>query len=150
MPELKASAVTEVERPKVPAEEMVYLTIPAEDLYDNKHPGVRLIGGSIKRWNEDRGCWVDTGKAGTSLSFEAGKTYQLPAAIAEEVQQRLDLFDREDRRLLRPKADNRSLNQVNKGSMWAKGSVTSGESFDGAVAKEPGKAFTPTVLSWSK
>lgn len=145
MAELNAGKVKAAEKPVLEGEEMVYVTIPAEDMYDQTHPGVHLIGGSIKKF--ENGHWVDTGIAGTSIKFEPGVTYQVPATIGAEVEKILDKFNKEQVRLLRPKADAKSLNQVNKGSLWAKGAVTTGDGLESAFAAEKGKVLT---VNWSR
>lgn len=126
-------------------EDVVYVTIPAEDMYDQTHPGVQLIGGSIKVLKD--GVWKDSGKAGTNVKFEAGKTYLVPAAVGAEVTDRLKRYDKEQVRLLRPKIDSKSVSQVNKGSIWAKqgGAITSGDSLDTQFANEPSNHRVFTV-----
>jgi hypothetical protein len=118
MAELKKSSIMQVEA-KPESQEDVYLTVPGEDLYDSVHPGVMIIGGSPKKYINGR--WeADPDKAGTTLKFEAGKTYKVPASIAVEVQDRLNRFEKEQVRLLRPRTDAKSLAQVNSGTMWAR------------------------------
>jgi hypothetical protein len=73
-----------------------YVSIPQTDLFDQPHPGVRL----------------------NRVKFEAGKTYSVRADVALEVEDRLKKFNVEQVRLLRPNADRKSLNEVNKGSQW--------------------------------
>jgi hypothetical protein len=87
--------------PQVPvsSDDMVYVTIPSEDLYDYTHPGVQL----------------------NAVKFEPGNTYKVPAAVGAEVEQRLAMFNKEQIRLLRPKVDGKSINQVNSGSNWSRG-----------------------------
>lgn len=80
-------------------DEMVYVTIPSEDLYDYRHPGVQL----------------------NRVRFEPGNTYKVPAAVGAEVEDRLQKFNKEQVRLLRPKVDAKSINQVNAGSNWTRG-----------------------------
>jgi hypothetical protein len=144
MAELKADSVKVAQKPTIDGEEMVYLSIPEEDIYDQTHPGVHLMGGSIKEFKD--GHWIDTGKAGTSIKFEHGKTYLVPASIGAEVEKILEKFNKEQVRLLRPKADAKSLQQVNAGSLWAKGAVTTGDGLDNALAQEKGKV---TTVNWS-
>jgi hypothetical protein len=87
--------------PQVPKSEVetVYVTIPAEDMYDNAHPGVQL----------------------NRVKFQAGNTYKVPAIVGAEIEQRLAMFNKEQIRLLRPKVDSKSINQVNAGSSWQRG-----------------------------
>ena len=80
-------------------DEFVFVSIPIEDLYDNRHPGVQL--------NQHR--------------FEPGNTYKVPAAVGAEIEDRLVKFNKEQVRLLRPKVDSKSINQVNAGSAWTRG-----------------------------
>jgi hypothetical protein len=93
---LEASEIQEVAKSTPSPEKFVEITIPASDLYDHTHPGVQL--------NRHR--------------FEPGKTYLVRQDVASEITMRLKMFDREQVRLLRPNADRKSLNEVNKGSSW--------------------------------
>jgi hypothetical protein len=96
MSKLEASEIAEVSKPAINEDKFVHITIPATDLYDHTHPGVQL--------NRHR--------------FEPGKTYLVRADVAGEIENRLKLFDREQVRLLRPNADRKALNDVNRGSQW--------------------------------
>lgn len=96
MSELKASEIKEAKKPAVAPDEFVYVAIPATDLFDQPHPGVRL----------------------NRHKFEAGKTYAVRADVGMEVEDRLKKFNIEQVRLLRPNADRKSLNEVNRGSQW--------------------------------
>lgn len=93
----KLDHVEEVAKAPVVETEHVFITIPEVDIYDNVHPGVRL----------------------NRVSFDAGKTYKVPPDIGAEVQDRLDRFEKESIRLLRPKTDQRAINDVNRGSQWS-------------------------------
>jgi hypothetical protein len=93
---LEASEITEVSKTVVTKDKFVEITMPSTDLYDHTHPGVQL----------------------NRHKFEPGKTYLVRADVAAEIQMRLKMFDREQVRLLRPNADRKSLNEVNKGSQW--------------------------------
>jgi hypothetical protein len=84
-------------------EEYVKVEIPLADLFDHSHPGVQL----------------------NRHKFEPGKTYLLRGDVALEVKRRLAMFHDEQIRLLRPNADRKALNDVNRGSQWSsRGSVT--------------------------
>lgn len=104
--------------PKESAGRML-ITIPLEDLYEQRHPGVQLIGGAPKEWKNDK--WVPTGEGGTNIRFEAGKTYDVPVEMGKEIQSKLDVFAREQRRLMNPRVDRKSINQVTQGSKWTMG-----------------------------
>lgn len=94
---LEASEIKEVAKSTPIADKFVEITMPATDLYDHTHPGVQL----------------------NRHKFEAGKTYLVRQDVASEITMRLKMFDREQVRLLRPNADRKSLNEVNKGSQWS-------------------------------
>lgn len=96
MSKLEVSEIKEVPKPTLSSNEMVYITIPAADLYDHTHPGVQL----------------------NRVRFEAGRTYHVRAEIADEINDRLKKFAGEQVRLLRPNADRKALDDVNKGSQW--------------------------------
>jgi hypothetical protein len=98
------------------AEEYVRVEIPHADLFDHTHPGVQL--------NRHR--------------FEPGKTYLLRGDVALEVKRRLAMFHDEQVRLLRPNADRKALNDVNRGSQWTSRSnvVPLGRLEDVAVASD--------------
>jgi hypothetical protein len=112
MSELKAETLKEVKKQAPQPEDLVYVTIPETDIFDAQHPTVQL----------------------NSHKFEAGKTYQVPAVVGAEIEDRLKKFHKECVRLLRPKADMKSINQVNAGSLWAKNSAFSMENEDGLNA----------------
>lgn len=117
----KVHEVREVAAPGTGNPETVYVTIPATDIFDSQHPGVNIIGGTEKEELPD-GRWVrKKGGQGSNIKFEAGKTYEVPLALGREVEARLAMFHKESVRLLRPKTDQKSINQVNNGSLWAKG-----------------------------
>lgn len=118
MANLSTHEVKEV-APKAVTGDRMTVSIPAEDLYEQPHPGVQLIGGAPKVWKDEK--WVSTGEGGTHLRFEAGKTYDVPKVVGEQVLERLKIFDREQRRLMNPRADRRSINQVTAGSNWTRG-----------------------------
>lgn len=95
---LEASEITEVAKSATPdTAKFVEITIPASDLYDHTHPGVQL----------------------NRHKFEPGKTYLVRQDVANEITMRLKMFDREQVRLLRPNADRKALNDVNRGSQWS-------------------------------
>src|SRR5579859_379278 len=96
MSKSEAPDMKEVVKPTPTGDDKMYVTIPATDLFDQPHPGVRL----------------------NRYKFEAGKTYSIRAEWALEVEDRLKKFNVEQVRLLRPNADRKSLNEVNKGSQW--------------------------------
>lgn len=100
---LEASEIREVTKSLPSTEKFVEITMPATDLYDHTHPGVQL----------------------NRHKFEPGKTYLVRADVAAEITMRLKMFDREQVRLLRPNADRKSLNEVNKGSQWTSRGATS-------------------------
>lgn len=100
---LEASEIQEVSKPSVSADKFVEITMPATDLYDHTHPGVQL----------------------NRHKFEAGKTYLVRTDVATEITRILKTFDREQVRLLRPNADRKSLNEVNRGSQWTSRGATS-------------------------
>jgi hypothetical protein len=93
---LSFGAIREVARVMPTKEEYVKVEIPSADLFDHTHPGVQL--------NRHR--------------FEPGKTYLLRGDVALEVKKRLAMFHDEQVRLLRPNADRKALNDVNRGSQW--------------------------------
>lgn len=93
---LSFGTIREVARTVPTAEEYVKVEIPNTDLFDHSHPGVQL--------NRHR--------------FEPGKTYLLRGDVALEVKRRLAMFHDEQVRLLRPNADRKALNDVNRGSQW--------------------------------
>jgi len=88
--------IKEVGRVAPTAEEYVRVEIPLTDLFDHGHPGVQL----------------------NRHKFEPGKTYLLRGDVALEVKRRLAMFHDEQIRLLRPNADRKALNDVNRGSQW--------------------------------
>jgi hypothetical protein len=88
--------IKEVARVAPTAEEYVRVDIPLTDLFDHTHPGVQL----------------------NRHKFEPGKTYLLRGDVALEVKKRLAMFHDEQVRLLRPNADRKALNDVNRGSQW--------------------------------
>lgn len=88
--------IKEVGRTIPTAEEYVKVEIPSSDLFDHTHPGVQL----------------------NRHKFEPGKTYLLRGDVALEVKKRLAMFHDEQVRLLRPNADRKALNDVNRGSQW--------------------------------
>jgi hypothetical protein len=88
--------IQEVARVAPTAEEYVRVEIPSSDLFDHTHPGVQL----------------------NRHKFEPGKTYLLRGDVALEVKRRLAMFHDEQVRLLRPNADRKALNDVNRGSQW--------------------------------
>lgn len=88
--------IKEVSRAIPTAEEYVRVEIPLADLFDHSHPGVQL----------------------NRHKFEPGKTYLLRGDVALEVKRRLAMFHDEQVRLLRPNADRKALNDVNRGSQW--------------------------------
>jgi hypothetical protein len=88
--------IREVGRVQPTAEEYVRVEIPLTDLFDHGHPGVQL----------------------NRHKFEPGKTYLLRGDVALEVKRRLAMFHDEQIRLLRPNADRKALNDVNRGSQW--------------------------------
>jgi len=88
--------IHEVARVLPTKEEYVRVEMPLADLFDHTHPGVQL--------NRHR--------------FEPGKTYLLRGDVALEVKRRLAMFHDEQIRLLRPNADRKALNDVNRGSQW--------------------------------
>src|SRR5437899_6044557 len=114
MSELKASEITETTAPKATGEVM-RVDIPATDLFDQPHPGVRL----------------------NRHKFEAGKAYLVRSDVTLEVEDRLKKFNVEQVRLLRPNADRKSIGEVNKGSAWT--SRTQGvTSLEGGLASAGG------------
>lgn len=122
MSKLEASEIKEVSRPIPKADENMLVTIPATDLFDQPHPGVRL----------------------NRHKFEAGKTYSVRSDVAAEVEERLAMFHGEQVRLLRPNADRKSLNQVNKGSQWTSrtGGVSTLEGGLASIGDANTKVFT--------
>lgn len=93
---LEASEIKEVTKPEIPQDTYVLVEIPASDLFDHVHPGVQL----------------------NRHKFEAGKVYSVRKDVADEVKKRLAVFTSEQVRLLRPNADRKALNDVNRGSQW--------------------------------
>lgn len=93
---LSFGEIREVGRTIPTAEEYVKVEIPLTDLFDHSHPGVQL----------------------NRHKFEPGKTYLLRGDVALEVKRRLAMFHDEQVRLLRPNADRKALNDVNRGSQW--------------------------------
>lgn len=120
---LSFGQIQEVSRSLPTREEYVKVEVPATDLFDHTHPGVQL--------NRHR--------------FEPGRTYLLRGDVALEVKRRLLMFHDEQVRLLRPNADRKALNDVNRGSQWtSRGSnsiVPLGRLEDIAVASDE-KIFT--------
>jgi hypothetical protein len=88
--------IREVARIRPTREEYVKVEVPATDLFDHTHPGVQL----------------------NRHKFEPGKTYLLRGDVALELKTRLAIFHDEQVRLLRPNADRKALNDVNRGSQW--------------------------------
>jgi hypothetical protein len=88
--------IREVARTIPTREEFVRVEMPLTDLFDHSHPGVQL----------------------NRHKFEPGKTYLLRGDVALEVKKRLAMFHDEQIRLLRPNADRKALNDVNRGSQW--------------------------------
>lgn len=88
--------IREVAKSLPTREEYVKVEIPFADLFDHTHPGVQL----------------------NRHKFEPGKTYLLRGDVALEVKRRLAMFHDEQVRLLRPNADRKALNDVNRGSQW--------------------------------
>jgi hypothetical protein len=88
--------IREVARIRPTREEYVKVEVPAADLFDHTHPGVQL----------------------NRHKFEPGKTYLLRGDVALELKTRLAIFHDEQVRLLRPNADRKALNDVNRGSQW--------------------------------
>jgi hypothetical protein len=116
--------MAEAKQTETPVKELVYVTIPETDIYDAPHPGVHIICGGPKLFSKELGRYIsDPEKSGRDMHFEAGHTYATTPEIAEEVNKRLTLFEKETIRLLRPKADRKALEEVNKGSNWSVGSV---------------------------
>jgi hypothetical protein len=93
---LSFGKIQEVGRITPTKEEYVRVEMPAADLFDHTHPGVQL----------------------NRHKFEPGKTYLLRGDVALEVKRRLAMFHDEQIRLLRPNADRKALNDVNRGSQW--------------------------------
>jgi hypothetical protein len=93
---LSFGEIKEVARIMPTREEYVKVEIPLADLFDHSHPGVQL----------------------NRHKFEPGKTYLLRGDVALEVKRRLAMFHDEQVRLLRPNADRKALNDVNRGSQW--------------------------------
>lgn len=122
MSKLEASEIKEASKPVAKADDFMYVSIPATDLFDQPHPGVRL----------------------NRIKFEAGKTYSVRADVAIEVEDRLKKFNIEQVRLLRPNADRKSLNEVNKGSQWTSrtGGVSTMEGGLSSVAGPSDKVYT--------
>lgn len=75
-----------------PKDNWEYISIPEEDAIGRKHATVS---------NNNR-------------NFEAGKTYLVPPAVAVDVRERLKIFNRECVRILQPKRDYKSEQQVDK------------------------------------
>ena len=145
MSEFKAENIKETPKVSTGKSETVYVTIPETDIFDSQHPGVHLIGGEIKEYKDNR--WIGTGKAGTNFKFEAGKTYEVPVAVGAEIEARLKAFHKESVRLLRPKTDQKSINQVNANSLWAKGAGFSLENEDALSSKlAPGEKVV--TVAW--
>lgn len=88
--------IREVAKTVPTAEEYIKVEMPLTDLFDHTHPGVQL----------------------NRHKFEPGKTYLLRGDVALEVKRRLAMFHDEQVRLLRPNADRKALNDVNRGSQW--------------------------------
>lgn len=88
--------IHEVARIMPTKEEYIRVEMPSADLFDHTHPGVQL----------------------NRHKFEPGKTYMLRGDVALEVKRRLAMFHDEQIRLLRPNADRKALNDVNRGSQW--------------------------------
>jgi hypothetical protein len=122
MSKLEASEIKESVKPTPTGDEFMYVSIPQTDLFDQPHPGVRL----------------------NRHKFEAGKTYSVRADVAIEVEDRLKKFNVEQVRLLRPNADRKSLNEVNRGSQWTSrtGGVSTLEGGLSSVAGPNDKIFT--------
>lgn len=123
MSKLEANEITEVAKPVVPSDELTYVTIPANDLFDHSHPGVQL----------------------NRHKFEAGKTYRVRQDVAAEVQMRLNMYAAEQVRLLRPNADRKALTDVNRGSQWTSRGGGQAVSLDGglgSVAGDTEKVYT--------
>jgi hypothetical protein len=80
-----------------PVETWQYVTVPEETPLGKQFPAIRL--------NKD--------------TFEAGKTYNVPAEIAAYVNDRVKVAQRADVRLLQPNADLRSINEVARGSTFS-------------------------------
>jgi hypothetical protein len=93
----KFDNIQEVAAPVSTKSEYIFVTIPETDMYDAPYPTIQL----------------------NRTKFEPGRTYKVPTEIGNEVVDRMKKFEKECVRLLRPKADIKSLNQVNKGSAWS-------------------------------
>jgi hypothetical protein len=121
MSKIEASEVKESVKPTPTGDEFMYVSIPLTDLFDQPHPGVRL----------------------NRIKFEAGRTYSVRADVAIEVEDRLKKFNIEQVRLLRPNADRKSLNEVNRGSQWTSrtGGVSTLEGGLSSVAGPNDKVF---------
>lgn len=114
--------IKEVARKIDSTKDYVQVTIPSTDLFDVTHPGVQL----------------------NRHKFEAGKTYLVRGDVAREVNDRLKRFATEQVRLLRPNADRKALNDVNRGSQWSSRGGSVG-ALDGGLAEMGGaddKIFT--------
>ena len=74
-----------------PKEHWRYISIPDTDLYDAPHPGVRLNG----------------------TSYGSGKHY-LPNPIADEIEERLHVFNKSSIRVLRPNQDTKALRDLGR------------------------------------
>jgi len=122
MSKLEPSEIKESVKPTPTGDEFMYVSIPATDLFDQPHPGVRL----------------------NRHKFEAGKTYTVRAEAAIEVEDRLKKFSIEQVRLLRPNADRKSLNEVNRGSQWTSrsGGVNTLEGGLGTLGGPNDKVYT--------
>lgn len=68
----------------------VYITVPEDNKLGNPHPGAAI--------NQDR--------------FEAGKTYYVHPDIAEELQERLEIYDEHTLRLLLSRVNKKALRQL--------------------------------------
>lgn len=96
---MSANAFEKVEEVKGPVaknpDDWMFVTIPEADLFDQQHPAIQL--------NRTR--------------FEPGHIYKVPAAIGEEVERRLAMFNKEQVRLLRPNTDKRALKSTVVGNV---------------------------------
>jgi len=123
MSKLETTEVKEVAKTPANRDDFMYVEIPAADLFDQPHPGVRL----------------------NRVKFEAGKRYSVRADVAIEVEDRLRRFNAEQVRLLRPNADRRALTDVNRGSQWTNrggGNAISLDAGLGSVGGADDKVFT--------
>ena len=84
-----AAAVAAPTKPTTP--EFEYVTIPERDMFDYPHPGI-----------------------GHNREFYGPGTHKLPYDVAQEVKERLAIFEAQNIRILQPRKDLRALKDIRK------------------------------------